>query len=741
MGMQDRGALVLALAFVLVLVLVLVLALRGCSSDALTGAERKGRQGPEPEESTERYPITREIVVKKPPRKQRARPVAEHLQRPRIRGRAMSLWWSTPGWPEALCRLFRYPRAVHVPRSASPEYAHLFAPTSKNEADKAVDQRVESHLEAIRDDHERAQSRILQRIARGSFCVDLWIATSGAPVRRHVLEALATHPRLLVVGGRAAGKSSLVSFLAATAAERSLASVNRVPLLVPVERMEQLALDEREIARLNPAAGDDALRRTLEDGRAVVLVDGLDQAGSPDVLKESLAALTKRYTRTSFVVTTRPLPPRIAGKPETMIEGFTSARLALPEARSVIRLDIPGSRARVASTERVAKEVERLLARWQHASLLPDGGPCRFTELGALILWSRTAADAHHQREIEIHIDELVRDLRLELQEPRAGWVADGDALFNQKEGLQRGGPVTNAHELAEGIVRQLCERSELLVERRPGIFVFAELAFQEYLTAVNTVWEERLPQFIELRSDPWWHEVFVHAASLPRRLNAEIRPEEIIRALLEANVASDSVSTFLAARCAETARDLSEGVRRQIDRRLRAALPPTSSIQVIHLIDDVGDVAAPALVDALKNADANERAYIATTLGRLDYPPTTGVLAGLAADHEITTEPMLCWFWSVDTFVMGQPVSFFAIAALFNLALTNPILSAPFDEALEKTPPDVLDTFLRLLVKKLAYDASVGAEPSPERDLDQFELLVEKIVQASIRRSKQSSR
>lgn len=643
---------------------------------------------------------------------------------------------------ELLCRRLRYARAVHIPRSASPEYAHLFArKASNNEAANAIVQRVDSHLEAIRDDHERAHSRILQRIARGSFCVDLWIATSGVPLRRHVLEALAEHPRLLVVGGRAAGKSSLVSFLAAIAAEGSLVRADRVPLLVPVERMDQLALDEREIARLNPAAGDDAVRRLLEDGRAVVLVDGLDEAGSPDVLKESLAALSKRYTLTSFVVTTRPLPPRIAGKTETTIEGFTSVRLAVPEARSVIWMDIPGSMPRRARTERVAKEVERLLARWAHASLLPDSGLCRFTELGALILWSRIAAYTHRGREIDIYTDNLLRDLHLEFKDPGAGWVTDGDALFNKDEGQRPGEPVTNPHELAEGIARQLCEHSGLLVERRPGVFAFAEFAFQEYLTAVDAAREELLQQFIALRGDPWWHDVFVYAASLPQHLNAEIRPEELIRGLLDANAASDSVSTFLAARCAETARDLSEGVRKQIDRRLRAALPPTSSIQVIHLIDDVGDVAAPALVDALKGADANERAFIATTLGRLDYPPTAGVLARLAADHEITTEPMLCWFWSVDAFVMGQPVSFFAIAALFNFALANSILSSLFDEALEKTPPEVLDTFLRLLEKKLAYDAYVGAEPGPERDLDQFGLLIEKIVQASIRRSKQSPR
>lgn len=635
---------------------------------------------------------------------------------------------------------------MRIPRGASPELAGLIAPSAANdEATRAATRRVNLHLNAVREEYERPHGRLLQRLARGSWCVDVWISGSGAPLRRHVLDALGEHPRLLVVGGRAAGKSALSSFLAGTAARRPLAGAVRVPLLVPVARMEQGPLDEREIARLNPAAGVNGVRWIMEDGRAVVLVDGLDETESPDVLKESLAALAKRYPLPLFVVTTRPLPPKVAGKSETRIEGFAGVHIAAPEARPVVPIDTPGPGPRKARVQRVANEVTSLIARWQRASLLPDSGPCRFTERGALLLWSSFATYIHHgKRDIEISFDDLMDEIRLELQDPDVGWLLDGDVLFNKDEGRRAGVPVANPRELAAGIARQVCAYPDLFIERRPGIFAFAELAFQEYLTAIVLVQEDGLQDFMENR-DPWWHDLYIYAVSLPRRHNASIpRPEKLLRTILDASAASDSVATFLAARCAEVARGLSESVRKEIARRLRAALPPRSSEQIMHLIDDVGDIAAPALIDALTNADVDERAFIATTLGKLDYPPTAGVLARLAADPEITTEPMLCWLWNVDAEVCGKPVGFFALAALFNLVLASPHLFAQLDQALGVVPPGALDPFVRLAEKKLAYDfySNLIDGPSQERDPDRITLLIEKVVQAAkTRRAKQSPR
>jgi hypothetical protein len=169
-----------------------------------------------------------------------------------------------------------------------------------------------------------------------------------------------------------------------------------------------------------------------------------------------------------------------------------------------------------------------------------------------------------------------------------------------------------------------------------------------------------------------------------------------------------------------------------EIDQRLRAAVPPRSSLQVAHLVDDIGDVAAPALLKALTTASANERAFIATALGRLDHPPAVRALARLVGDHEKTTEPMLCWVWKVDAVAIGLPVGFFAFAAFFHLALANPAARRMFDDVLARASGDTLSAFIDLIAEKVVRDAHWGVDEEPDRDSDCVDALMEKVLKAA---------
>src|SRR5690242_13904200 len=95
-----------------------------------------------------------------------------------------------------------------------------------------------------------------------------------------------------------------------------------------------------------------------------------------------------------------------------------------------------------------------------------------------------------------------------------------------------------------------------------------------------------------------------------------------LIRMLLEASKAADSPTTFLAASCAEVTSFVPDAIRVQVEHRLRSAAPPRSNIQIAHFVDDIGEIAAPALLGALAAATADERAFIVTALGRMDDPP-----------------------------------------------------------------------------------------------------------------------
>lgn len=328
---------------------------------------------------------------------------------------------------------------------------------------------------------------------------------------------------------------------------------------------------------------------------------------------------------------------------------------------------------------------------------------------------------------------ELADALRDELQGAR--WFPETEQLLHEDEKPQGGVPIENGAALAAEIVREIRHHPGVLVERRPGVFAFAEVAFQHHLAAIFFAGERDVRHFLAVREDPWWHDVLVAAAGLGAPFSSQLPAMRIVRSLLDATVAAESVTTFLAARCADVARDLPARMREEIDRRLAATVPPRSNLEVAHLVDDIGEIAAPALVGALGVAAANERAFLVTALGRLDYPPAVRVLGRLVADEELTTEAVVCWVWKVDAIAVGLPVGFFAFAAFFHLALSMPSAYAMVDEVLDRTSRSILDAFLDLLVSKIDHDQHWGLEAEPERDPDRLALLLDKVVTASERR------
>jgi hypothetical protein len=584
----------------------------------------------------------------------------------------------------------------------------------------------------VRDELDAIEARLLLRLARGTFSADVWAPTSSAPDRRHLFDMLVEHRRLLVVGGRAAGKSALVSFVAAQAARRDLGFGDVVPIVVGVDRMDQPLLDEAELGRLNPLLGEHGVRFAMQAGRGLLLVDGLDRAGSEGALKTSIVALSDAYPAARIVVTTRPLPPRVAGRSETALPGFTSVRMAPPEGSAGLVEELDDHRSPARRVERVANEVERLLDAWGPGRL-PSGSPLgRFTGRGRLHFMSFFALGQQEGRSFECREAELVRWFTGDLEGAR--WFPDTDQVLHVEENPQGGAPIDDAEALAREIVQEIRRHPGVLVEKRPGVFGFASLAAQHYLAALFLASERRPDRFVEARGDPWWQDVVLFAAGLGSPYSAALPAHRLLRALLDASVAADSATTFLAARCADVARHVPAAIRQEIADRLRAVVPPRSSLQVVHLVDDIGEIAAPALLEALTTAAANERAFIVTALGRLDHPPAVRVLARLVSDAEPTTEPMLCWVWKVDAVALGLPVGFFAFAAFFNVALTSPAARRLFDDVLAAASGDTLKSFIGLIAEKVVRDAQWGVDEEPEPDPDWADALLEKLLQAADR-------
>jgi hypothetical protein len=116
-------------------------------------------------------------------------------------------------------------------------------------------------------------------------------------------------------------------------------------------------------------------------------------------------------------------------------------------------------------------------------------------------------------------------------------------------------------------IVREIRDRSGLLVERRPGAFAFSHLTFQEYLTALD--YASRTQELLAHADDPWWHEVIALAAGIPGCSAAEI-----IECFLRRGRAED---IFMATKCLETAVSVPLALRKEVENALGRALPGIS--------------------------------------------------------------------------------------------------------------------------------------------------------------------
>ncbi|XXX76088.1 NACHT domain-containing protein [Sorangium sp. So ce134] len=562
---------------------------------------------------------------------------------------------------------------------------------------------------------------------------------------------------MLVVGGRGSGKTALIARLAArAAADHRQGTRTLVPFVVPVSLLDDPRLNERTIAKLSPIGGVVLLRRALEERRALVLVDGLDEARSgARRLSESVEAFAEANPGNPMVVTTRPRRTGIPGYTRVELHGFVTATL-LPQPgsrvvaahRFLARRD-PGRR-----TSLIASTIDALIERYAGEELPPDAILKSLDLRDRRSLLSSIAWRMHSDQLVELPVEPLAALLRQRLDGAR--WVEgprlvlrrtdeeddeedmDGDEDGDSDRDPQ-GGPLErevagDARELGElaqdidGMVERVIEEIRrhqgLLIERRPGFFSFADLSYQAYLNAFDHVRVGMLDYLIETRNNPWFQETIVHAAGIP-----EVDAAAFIRALLEADRGEVPVATLLAARCAEVAGGrLPTQLRRTIARRLSDVVPPRSAFDVARLVDDIGEVAGPGLIQALSSASPSERAYTAMALGALRYRPAYGVLVRMAADDAPVNEPIVCWLWADELLVKDQVVGCFALLSLFDVALAVPSASTLFQQALKRVPRGALDCVYKLIDHRHLVRSMRRSEDEPIRDMEAVDVLLAKM-------------
>lgn len=453
-------------------------------------------------------------------------------------------------------------------------------------------------------------------------------AEDRAAQRPHLpqrIEALLTdRPRVLLRGEAGAGKTTLLWWLAAHASARTLtddlAPLNGlVPFVVPLRTLRARGMTFPGPAELSSAAGlviDTAPEgwagRVLESGRALLLVDGLDEV-PPEEREQAhtwLAQLLSRYPESRCVTTVRPL----AVEPDWLrSEGFEELRL-LPMRNEDIQ-------AFVTSWHRAARlsepdDAERLDGLERDLALQFDQNPtlrdlARTPLLCAVICalhrrrdgflpetrWSlyRSALEmllGHRDRRRRIGDPEgieLTIEEHTQLLQRIAVWlVREGQSEFTRDQALRQIGRAlagmerVSAQGPAEKILTHLLNRSGLLQQHADDTYQFIHRTFQDYLAAKEFVEDDHLNELLRHADEETWQDVILLAAGHCGRRELAVLVSGLLDAGLwyEAGTEERTAVHVLAALCAQHATWLDEAVREST----AALFPPRSGIQVRSL-------------------------------------------------------------------------------------------------------------------------------------------------------------
>ncbi|WP_238413170.1 NACHT domain-containing protein [Saccharothrix deserti] len=530
------------------------------------------------------------------------------------------------------------------------------------------------------------------------------LSVSGAQRRRHAADevtrwrdaahdgqdgavrverALAANERILIRGEAGSGKSTLLRWLAINAARGAfrgeLAELNGcIPFLIKLRGHAGRGLPGPEAFVEDTAQPLAALmppgfaHRQLESGRALVLVDGVDELPSAErgAVRGWLDKLTRAFPQVRWVLTSR---PGAAAAGWLKAEGFGSAFL-----------------------ERMsAADVRALIRHWHQAARDAGGLPCDEADLprheGALL--SRLDANPHlralattpllcamlcalnldrrtflprdrlelyrtaltlllDRRDAERHIPgatELTSQDRRHLLRHLAWRLSiNGRSELSREEATRRLAERLAAmprvpHD-AETILDHLVHRSGVVREPVTGRIDFVHRSFQEFLTAEEAADQGDIGLLVHNAHLDQWRDIVVMAAGLA---NAPLRAE-LLTGLLDRADAEPRRRRrlhLLAAAALEANPALTPALTERIERCLAELLPPRRAVEARSLAAG-GEVLLPRLL--LDPRDLSESAAAATvrTAALINGPDAWPVLERFAQDprHAVQEELIRAW-------------------------------------------------------------------------------------------------
>ncbi|WP_190138160.1 NACHT domain-containing protein [Streptomyces longispororuber] len=509
-------------------------------------------------------------------------------------------------------------------------------------------------------------------------------------VPRPADQALATHDRVLLRGEAGSGKTTLVQWLAVSAArqdarardgaDRMAYLHDRVPYVLPLRTLTRhggrLPVPKDFLAAVGcPLAGaqpDGWEARVLGAGRALLLVDGIDEVPDAERARTRawLADLMDAFPGNRWLVTSRPSAVREDWLADEDFTELTLAPMSGPEVAAFIgrwhaaaRTGVPEEDAELAAYETQLAEAVRAkpdLGRLATNPLM-CGLVCAlhrdrrgFLPLGRKDLYTAALSMLLLRRDRERHMGmpEIREEPQLQVLQRLAYWlIRNGRTMMDRSRAEALIADALPAvPELAvlgdaSAVYAHFLHRSGLLREPAAGTVEFVHRTFQDFLGARAAVDEGDFGVLAGHGADDQWEDVV-------RMAVAQARPRERAELLRELLACGDrhpdqrgrARAHLLAAACLEHAAELDPAVRQEVERRTAALIPPAS----VEAAKELGAVGAMVLelLPGPEGLTEDEARLVVVAGTHVASDAAIPFLARFADQPHLPVRSQLMWGW-----------------------------------------------------------------------------------------------
>lgn len=413
----------------------------------------------------------------------------------------------------------------------------------------------------------------------------------------------------------------------------------------------------------------DWVKSVLDEGNGLLLLDGVDEV--PDQRRETvrrgLEALTGRYPRNQFVVTTRP-----AAVPEGWLAsgGFVEASInpmSPPDRAEFIRrwhAAVSDELVRQGRPENLSPLADELIAKLSESPAiarlatnpllcaalcalhrdrhrkLPESQSELCEALCQLLLHRRETQAGLHLSEFPREYSDLTYEQKRAIVQAIAHYmvrnedsvISDTDALAETREALARFPSGRQGD--APVVLRALIERSGVLREQRPHAIDFVHNTIKEFLAAEVFVEHRDVTTLARRALDDAWKQVVLFASATRDRKFATRLAEKITQLANEIEDADAARRMRLAAvSCRYAALHMDPEMVQALAVIEEALVPPRSMNDAEALVGS-GDNVVPLL--RYKRMNAREAAASVRTLRLIGTDAAQRVLYGYVNDQRL---------------------------------------------------------------------------------------------------------